>query len=302
MLRSMTGYGRGAAQGGGLSVVVELRSVNNRFLDLVARLPREWQAIEVALLRPVRARLHRGRVEVMVRRDAVAPRPVVQVDEALAGALAGAARRVAGTTAADGCCADGDREALPPVLAAWVLAQPGVVSVMPPDIAVDAEGAVAKQALDAALDALIAMREREGEALRADLVSLAGEVEAEVHRLDELASAAPQQAQARLHARLERLLGDHGADPGRLAQEVAILADKADVAEELARLRSHLDQVRGLMDADEPVGRPLDFLMQELHREANTLGVKCVDPEAGAAAVRVKSLIERMREQTANVE
>ena len=288
---SMTGFGRGEASNGDASVIVEMKSVNNRFRDVNLRLPREYLLLEPRVANLLRDRISRGRLDVFVRRSAGDSGQGVRADLPLALRTAAAIREVANAL--------GQPDA--PVPLAVVLAQPGVLTVSDAEPDALAEWALLEVALEAAISDLEAMRAREGEALRLELhrhLDDLARLRAEVSALSE---GAAERQRVRLEDRLLRLLGDK-LDPTRLIQEAALLADKADISEELARLHSHLDQVRDALDAAEPVGRKLEFLVQELHREINTIGSKANETPTSARVVEMKSVLERIREQAANVE
>ena len=292
--RSMTGYGRGEYSEEGLRAIVELRSVNYRFLDVQAKVPREWMAIEPLLAGLARERLGRGRVELFVRReDQGRRRADVQVDLELAGAIRSEAARMA----VDLGLADD-------LTTAQLIALPGVLVTREPETEVAEESAVVQRALSNALDALVQMRQEEGSRLAEDVASRLDEVEELRTRIQERAAEVPVAIKARVERRVGDLLAGSSMepDPNRLAQEAAILGDKAAVDEELTRLASHVAQARQLLLADEPVGRKLDFLVQELNREANTIGSKSAETTISMLVVELKSVIEKIREQVANIE
>lgn len=289
-IASMTGFGAGSASEAGEELAVELKSVNGKFCEVKARLPRELASLEPLVVRAVKDRLSRGTVDVAVRRSgahATAPRVNVEALTAAAGALREAARQ-AGLD---------ERLGL-----AELLQVPGLVTLeeRPPDVAA-AERALTA-ALATGLDGLVAVRRREGAALETDL-------RARVATLRELRARVVAEAPAsvtafrdRLHARIHELAPELAIDPGRLEQEVVIFADRTDVAEELTRLGAHLDELERLLGGDAPVGRQLEFLLQELHREVNTTGSKAQSPEMSRVVVAMKAEVERLREQVANVE
>lgn len=293
MLRSMTGFGRGEAASAEVTVVVELRSVNNRFRDLQLRSPREYMALEPRINSLLKDPFARGRIDAFVRRSATGTRSQVTVDTALASAYVTAARQVLAAMPEDGS---------PAIPLTWVASQPGVLQVTEVEADVMAEWDVVETAINAAIDDLIKMREAEGQALRVDLVSHLGELRTCVAEVEAVAVGVNERLRQRLEARMTRLLGDRGLDKHRLHQEAAVLADKADVSEEVARLRSHCEQFAEALDSEEPVGRRLDFILQEMNREVNTIGSKAVDHPISHRVVTMKSLLERMREQSANVE
>ena len=287
--RSMTGYGRGEARRDELSVVVELRSVNHRFLDTQLKIPRAYLALESELVGVVKERCRRGRVELFLRRElSGGGRHRARVDSALVRSIAEA---VAALDGVDGTLRVAD-----------LLDLPGVLEIVEDEGDLDSERAVVLEAAARAGEALATMRAREGAALAADVSRHLDDAEAAVDRLRALAQERPELIRQRLLRRVEELLGDAAIDPARLAQEAALLADKADVTEELDRLRSHFEQARALLVDPEPVGRRLDFLVQEMNREVNTIGSKGSDATIAAVVVELKSVVERVREQVANLE
>lgn len=291
MLTSMTGFGRGEASGADVSVVVEIKTVNNRYLDLQFRLPREYAALEPAAQRAVKARLSRGRVELSVRRQPLRSRTVVEPDVDLFRAY---------LDAIDALMA-GRPDAERGSAIAFALGQPGVIVVRAEDVDVMREEDVLATALESALDDLVAMRAAEGNELHADLERHLLAMLDHVDAIAEVVGDLDQRLRERLASRMERLLGER-AEPWRIAQEAALAADRSDVSEELARLRSHAVQLREAMERDESIGRRLDFLLQEMNREVNTIGSKAVDHPVSHRVVEMKTVLERMREQAANVE
>lgn len=294
MIRSMTGFGRAEAAGDQHLVTVEVRSVNHRHLDLAVRLPASLAGLEADARRRVQARLERGRVEVAVVVAPAGGRPVpeVRVDRELARRYAAEARVLAEQLGLD------DR---PPL--GWLLERPGVVQLeeaRPADPA--ALAPLVTEALDRALDELLARRAAEGAALASDLRALRAELLAGLPVMAARVPAAAARREERLRERLRALLADTPVDETRIATEVAVWAQKTDVSEELARLRVHLDEVAALLDKGGPVGRPLDFLIQELNRELNTLGAKADDLELSQAVLAARGLLEKMREQVQNLE
>ena len=301
-MQSMTGFGRGVAEHGGVRATVDIRAVNHRFVDLKLRVP-VAPALEEAMTAKIRGAVERGAIAVSLFLERPRAAGVVRLDVARAvhAELTALAHEL-GTATPD---------------LALVLAQPGVVApveIVDPDAAVLA-------ALDAALRQLIEMRAAEGRALAAELALRLDELARLRGVIDGLAASVPEQFQKRLHERLARLLGD-GAfaspanagraaapqallsviDPQRVAQEVAVLAERADITEELVRLGSHLDQARALIASSGATGRRLDFLVQELGRELNTIGSKSGHAEITTAVIEAKAILEKLREQVQNVE
>jgi uncharacterized protein (TIGR00255 family) len=290
-MNSMTGYGRGTCEVAGRRLVVELRSVNHRFLELKLRMPWADAALEAHVTAAMRARLARGAVTVSVRDEGGGGGQAVRADVGLARQYHHALTEVRGAIGSD--------EA---VTLALVVAQPGVLTVGEGVTDPEALWSALRPGLEAALDALVAARAREGEALRADLQARLGALETLQHDLGALTAEAPDNYRKKLRDRLERALKPGEVDAQRLAQEIAILADKADVTEELTRMAAHLVECKRLTDDKGANGRRLDFLTQELNREVNTIGAKSQSATVAARVVDAKAEVERLREQIQNVE
>ncbi|NIM00275.1 MAG: YicC family protein [Acidobacteria bacterium] len=290
----MTGYGQGRQTADDLRVTVELKSVNNRFADVRFRLPVELAGWEARVRRTVLSRVRRGRVELSVRleRDTVAGAPALN-RELLAAVLAGA-RQLRD---------DHGLEGVPEVSA--ILSIPGMFRVEAPVIEGDEEQLrVLDACLAAGLDALDADRLREGQALATELLERLATMQALTRAMAERAATVPEALRDRLTARLETLGVDLGLDPARVAQEAALLADRSDVTEELVRLEGHLAQAVELIGEPDgqPVGKRLDFLLQEIHRETNTVNSKSSDLELTRTALAMKAEAEKVREQVQNLE
>ncbi len=290
-MKSMTGYGRGSCQIGTRRLVVELRSVNHRFLDVKQRLPWSSPEVEMMVTQLLRARLERGVVSVSVRDEGGGASEEVRVDMLLGRSYLRALAELGNTL---GFSATPSLE--------FIAQQPGVLSVgeSAQDPALIATAL--KPGVEAAISALVESRAREGEALRKDLQTRIELLEKFSEELATLVADAPEQFRKRLRERLDRALKPGEVDPSRLAQEVAILADKADVTEELTRLRAHIVEFRRLLADSAASGRRLDFLTQELNREINTIGSKSQSAQVAARIVDCKAELERLREQIQNVE
>jgi len=291
----MTGYGQGAAEAPGLKVTVELRSVNSRFADLKLRLPDDLAAFEYELRRKVLATVKRGRVDVDLRLErtgeAVVPlvlnRPVVEA------ALA------AWKTLRDdyGIHGTWDLQAL--------MSVPGVFESEAPTARLDESGRQAVEgALDLALVSLDADRRREGGLIGEDLLGRVFRMRSVVTAIREIAAAVPAALQNKIAERVQQLVAQVTLDPARIAQEAAFLADRADITEELVRLDGHLVHAVALLgEAEgEPVGKRLEFLLQEIHRETNTIASKSGDLGVSRHALDLKAESEKIREQIQNVE
>ena len=288
MIRSMTAFARRELSADWGSAYWELRSVNNRYLDVTPRLPEDVRSIESAVRERVRARLARGKVDCTLRLSLETTSEAgIELDLELARRVSEATREI------DAILHDPAR-----VNAVDVLRWPGVVKTRTPDV--DTIGQAVLGLLDEALAELVATREREGGQIGAmltqrceDIIAIVAKVR---ERLPEILDAWRQRLRERLAETMEQV------NEERLEQEIVLLAQKTDVAEELDRLEAHVKEVRRVLGRKEPAGRRLDFLMQELNREANTLGSKSVDTETTRASVDLKVLIEQMREQIQNVE
>lgn len=291
----MTGFGSATREEGGVGLEVEARSVNHRHLDLRIRLPRAFADQEARLKKRVAGRLSRGKVDVTVNLVMAQATSRLEIDETIAAQYVDAARRL---REAHGLGDGLDVSSL--------LALPGVTSLVENEVDPERLLGPLEEALDEAIDAMIAMRVAEGESLAAEfegrLQTVARLSEAFEARANEVVEVAKQ----RLRKRTEQIEREVGLmDEARLHQEIVIAADKLDITEELVRLRSHVDQFRETLASagpGEPVGRRLDFLLQELGRETNTVGSKASDAPLAQDVVELKTELERIREQVQNVE
>ncbi|HEY5726031.1 MAG TPA: YicC/YloC family endoribonuclease [Methylomirabilota bacterium] len=289
----MTGYGRAEVAGPRLTVSVECRSVNHRHLDIALKLPRALVAYEPDARRLVQASVQRGRIDVSASlMPAGGGGGILSVNLAQAREYEAAARALA------------DGLGLTPSLRIeWLLAQPGVLARDAEPVVAPEEGwALVARALEAALADLVARREAEGKALAQELGTLHETLDGEVALIAARVPKAQARRAARLRERVQALLGEIPVDQGRLATEVAALAERADIPEELARLRAHLGELRARIDEGGTVGRPLDFLIQEINREVNTVGSKADDLEVSQAVIAAKATLEKVREQVQNIE
>ncbi len=288
----MTGFGTGTATAGNESLTVELKSVNHKFCEVKVRLPRELAALEGALQKLVKDKLARGAVDVSVRRASRTALGVVpQVDVALAREY----RRAWGELARA-------LELPDTVTVKDIATQMNVIRLEEPQVGLEDAGKAAEGALALALDALQKMREKEGVALAADLSARLGLVTQWVEEVRVLAPKAIDLYRTRLSERIAELSKGLAVEPQRLAQEVAFFAERTDVAEEMTRLASHLEQFHELLRSAEPSGRKMDFLVQEMHREVNTTGSKSQHADISSRIMQLKAELERIREQVQNVE
>jgi uncharacterized protein (TIGR00255 family) len=292
MIRSMTGFGAGSATFGADELTVEIRSVNARYSEVRVRMPREFSALEPALVRQIKERIVRGNVDATVRRvhaqgSAFEPR----IDFALADRVVEELRTLQSRLGLAGELRISD-----------LLGVEGLLRLEERDTDLEEAGRALEKATAQALDRLLEMREHEGRSLRDDIAARFDRLEALRAQVETSAPRGIAARQERTRARVEEILEGRAVDPQRMAQELAILAERMDVSEELTRLASHLEQGRRLLSADEPAGRRLDFLVQEMNREANTIASKASWMDSAELVVEMKAEIERIREQVQNVE
>ena len=292
MVLSMTGYGRAQQVLGGREITVELRSVNARYFEYSSRLPRTCAFLEDPLKRLTAEKVHRGKVELALTiQNVTASDAVVQADYALAEsyrrALAALAQRL-----------DVKDDVTVMALARFPDVLTQTAAPADPDALWADVSAVAGQALEA----FVGMRAAEGAKLKADVESRLAMVEDLVGQIEQGSAGRVQAYTERLYARLQELLADRSIDEARILTEAALFADKTAIDEETVRLHSHVAQFREILQLEEPIGRKLDFLTQELNREANTIGSKCQDAALTRLVVTLKSEIEKIREQIQNIE
>ena len=294
MIKSMTGYGRGEVEAEGLKWVVELKTVNHRFLEVSPSLPRHLWALEDRIRKLVKNRLARGRVDVQLSWEGRAERPLsLSLDPDMTVQIRSLLTDLA--------------RALPepePVRLDHLLHFADlIVGKERQTQDLEETWRAISQALAQALEALEVMRGNEGAALAEELLGHLDLMSQEVQRIKAQADLVPGLWQEKLKVRLEELLAETApVDEGRLAQEVTFLAERRDIREELTRLESHVAQFQEALAVPGPVGRKLEFLLQEMLREANTIGVKAGDLDIAQAVVAIKGLLERLREQVQNIE
>ena len=291
-LLSMTGYGSAKGSVEGQEITVELKSVNNRYLDCSVRLPRNFLFAEDTVKQAVSAGVSRGKVDVFVSAQASQDSgTVVSVNEELARGYRDAVARIAETLG------------LESGLNAFSLARfPDVLTVERRELNKDKAAAALSEITAKAVEEFNAMREREGERLRRDMLGKLETIEGLVSVVEERSPQTVKEYRERLEARLRDILADRSLDEQRVITEAAIFADRTAVDEETVRLRSHIAQFRTMLDEGSPIGRKMDFLVQEFNRESNTIGSKCSDASLAKVVVDLKSEIEKIREQLQNVE
>ena len=292
MVKSMTGYGRSRETLHQRDITVEVRSVNNRFLDCTVKMPRAYVFAEDAVKTRVRSAVSRGKVDVFVTIDAsAADAAVVAVNEPLARGYYDALTRLKTMFDLSG-------DITPEVLAKF----PDVLAVTKAEEDVEAIAADICAVLDDALAAYNAMRAVEGEKLAADVAGRITTIEAVVGKVEERSPQTVAAYRQRLEAKMQEVLQSTTIDESRILTEAAIFADKIAVDEETVRLRSHIAQLQAMLVSGEPVGRKLDFLIQEVNRECNTIGSKCNDLTIAQDVVNMKAEVEKIREQVQNME
>ena len=291
-MHSMTGYGRASVERDGRQLTIELKSVNHRFLDISFRMPRSFNFLEDAMRKQIGRTLSRGHVDVFATyRNMREDSKRVEVDDALLSAYMKAFDRIEESTNL--------RDDRSLSVAARL---PDVLAVTEADEDQEALRALAEDALSEALDQMRAMRAREGEALRADISERVDRLEAMTREIEKRYPETVEEYRQKLEARVQELLGGATVDEQRLLQEVALMADRSAIAEETVRLHSHFEQVRAFISAEEPTGRKLDFIVQELNREVNTISSKSQDVPITNLVLEAKAEIEKIREQVQNVE
>ena len=291
-LLSMTGYGSAKGSVEGQEITVELKSVNNRYLDCSVRLPRNFLFAEDTVKQAVSAGVSRGKVDVFVSAQASQDSgTVVSVNEELARGYRDAVARIAETLG------------LESGLNAFSLARfPDVLTVERRELDKDKAAAALSEITAKAVEEFNAMREREGERLRRDMLGKLETIEGLVSVVEERSPQTVKEYRERLEARLRDILADRSLDEQRVITEAAIFADRTAVDEGTVRLRSHIAQFRTMLEEGSPIGRKMDFLVQEFNRESNTIGSKCSDASLAKVVVDLKSEIEKIREQLQNVE
>lgn len=297
MIRSMTAFGRAVSNGtpDGKNITVELKSVNNRYLDLNIKLPRIYSFLEDRVRQYIASRgISRGKLDVYIGVDVVENVGMtVEVDRALAESYINALKRLR------------DEFGLPDDISVMKVAENReLFNIIKPEEDAETDWQMMLPVLQEAVDAFISVREVEGEKLKADILSKVEKIEGfagEIKRLSEADTAAYR---TKFEARLKSLIDDNQIElnPNLVLTECAVYADRVAIDEELVRLSCHFDALRGIFNSDEPVGRKLDFLLQEINRETNTIGSKAMSAEIAALVVETKSELEKIREQIQNIE
>lgn len=292
MIMSMTGYGGAKGEVNAITVSAELKSVNNRYLDVSVRLPKSCMFAEEAVRSAVQNHISRGKVDVFITVDTSRAEEVtIAVNEPLAEAYVRAVRQVAQKY-----------ELKDDLTALSLLRFPEVISTEKSDTDRDAVTEAIGRMLEEALAEYDTMRSREGAKLCQDLLSKLEDLEKKVSFVEMRSPETVREYREKLLARMRDVLGEAGVEEARILQEAAIYADKIAVDEETVRLRSHIAQFRQMLEGGSPVGRKLDFLVQEMNREINTTGSKCADKEIAETVIAMKAELEKIREQIQNIE
>ena len=288
----MTGYGRARATRNLRDITVEIRSVNNRYLDCTVKMPRMYAFAEDAVKARVQKAVSRGKADVYITVDASAADVAqVNVNTALAAQYAQALRALAAVCGTEG-------QVTPEQLARF----PEVLTVTKADEDLECVSADLCAVLDEALDSYNAMRAAEGVKLAEDIGARLTAIEGMTAQVEERSPETVREYRQKLTARMQEVLQSTAIDEQRILQEAAIYADKIAVDEETVRLRSHVSQLRGMLQSDQPMGRKMDFLIQELNRESNTIGSKCSNLDIARIVVDLKGEVEKIREQVQNIE
>lgn len=288
----MTGYGSAKGSCAGLDISIELKSVNNRYLDCSVRLPRNFLFAEELVKSKVQEHISRGKVDVFVTvESAGTDEVVVKVNEALARGYAAAVTQLADKLALDGA-----------LTAFAVSRMPDVLTVEKPDLDTDAIGKAIADITEQALREFDAMREREGQKLHDDIASRLQNILGYVAAVEQRSPQTVTEYREKLWKKMSEILESKQIDEQRILLEAGIYADKVAVDEETVRLRSHVSQMESFLKTGSPIGRKMDFLVQEFNRESNTIGSKCSDKEITQVVIELKSEIEKIREQIQNIE
>ncbi len=292
MIKSMTGYGRCSELVENMEITAEIKAVNHRYFEFSSRVPRQFGFLDEKIKQYVKNRVNRGKCEVyisitMLENDAVS----VEVNKPLAKAYVDALKELSAEYGIEN-----------DTKATHIARFPEVLSIRKEEQDEDAIFEAVKSVLEKAVDAFVNMREIEGEKLKLDVISRCDLILKYVDVIESKSKESVKAYRERLEERMRELLGDVQIEEQRLLTETAIFADKVAVDEETVRLKSHIDQLKVMLESNEPVGRKIDFLVQEMNREANTTGSKCSDIEITKIVVEIKSEIEKIREQIQNIE
>ena len=299
MLKSMTGFGRGQYEDENFSVTVEMKTVNHRYNEVAIRLPRFLNPLEDKIRKTILKTVNRGRIDVFINADYTSSENcTLKVDKNLAAAYHKALQEVGAAIGLEELNINSAQEVM------YLSRCQDVINVKEGFFDVETVWPKVEQAVKEALDKLVTMRETEGGNIYGDFIYRADLIAEKLTKIEERSPMVVEEYQAKLTDRLNNLLADHNitVEPERLLQEVAIFADRASITEEIVRLKSHIKQFKNIINSDQPVGRKLDFLIQEFNREANTIASKANDYTLAQIVVEIKAEIEKIREQIQNIE
>ena len=292
MIKSMTGYGRAVKGFEGREITVELRSVNNRFLDCNVKMPRQFSYVEDRIKQMVKEHISRGKVDVFITINNTANEQVaISLNKPVVEGYLAAMRIMTEEYSVDGS-----------ITVADIARLPDVFSVEKPEIDEDARAAEIYETVSQALSQYDDMRLTEGQALKLDLMNRRATILELIARVEARSPITVSEYRTRLENKLREVLESSNIDESRILTEAAVFADKVAVDEETVRLRSHLDQLKAMLEEKGSIGRKLDFLLQEMNREANTIGSKGNDIEQARTVVEIKAELEKIREQIQNIE
>ena len=299
MLKSMTGFGRGQYEDENFSVTVEMKTVNHRYNEVAIRLPRFLNPLEDKIRKTILKTVNRGRIDVFINADYTSSENcTLKVDKNLAAAYHKALQEVGSAIGLEELTLNSAQEVM------YLSRCQDVINVKEGFFDVKTVWPKVEQAVAEALKNLVAMRETEGGNIYGDFIYRADLIAEKLTQIEARSPMVVEEYQAKLTDRLNNLLADHNitVEPERLLQEVAIFADRASITEEIVRLKSHIKQFKNIINSDQPVGRKLDFLIQEFNREANTIASKANDYTLAQIVVEIKAEIEKIREQIQNIE
>ena len=299
MLKSMTGFGRGQYEDENFSVTVEMKTVNHRYNEVAIRLPRFLNPLEDKIRKTILKTVNRGRIDVFINADYTSSENcTLKVDKNLAAAYHRALQEVGSAIGLEELTLNSAQEVM------YLSRCQDVINVKEGFFDVETVWHKVEQAVNEALKNLVAMRETEGGNIYGDFIYRADLIAEKLTQIEARSPMVVEEYQAKLTDRLNNLLADHNitVEPERLLQEVAIFADRASITEEIVRLKSHIKQFKNIINSDQPVGRKLDFLIQEFNREANTIASKANDYTLAQIVVEIKAEIEKIREQIQNIE
>ncbi|AQM60308.1 MULTISPECIES: YicC/YloC family endoribonuclease [Clostridium] len=293
MIKSMTSFGRARSEEGKDRLFqIEMKSVNHRYLDMNIRMPKSIFPLEEKIRKIISERLNRGKVDVFINLKSFGSgESVCEVNSTLAKSYYDSLKKISE-----------ELDVVNDITSTKIARFPDVISVVEKEENIEEVFEEIRQLLEISLDNMIEMREREGEKLKEDIIKKLDTIDNLVLEVEKVADLVPKKYKEKLEERIKELTKGMEIDENRIALEIAIFADKATVDEEIIRLRSHISQMKNTLNLDEPIGRKLDFIVQEMNREANTIASKANDMKMTNTVIDIKNLIEKIREQVQNIE